>query len=130
MIRLLAGQLDRLWKNTRDLSEMVENLENRGIDFARLKDNIDISSTAGRFFFNVMASLTQMERQLMLERTQTGLDAARLKNKIDWRRLKMTDSKVNSIKKLLAAENLPKDVAKDLGVSISTLCRWIPEENN
>jgi DNA invertase Pin-like site-specific DNA recombinase len=126
---LIVWKLDRLGRKARDLSEMVEDLEKTGIDFVSLTDNIDTSSAAGRFFFNVMASLAQMERELMLERTKAGLDAARLKGRVGGRKRKMTESKVTSAKNLLGAGALPKDVAKDLGVSIATLYRWIPADH-
>lgn len=127
---LQTPKLDRLGRKARDLSEMAEDLEKRKIDFVSLTDNIDTSSAAGRFFFNIMASLAQMERELMLERTKAGLDAARLKGRVGGRKRKMTESKVTSAKKLLEAGALPKDVAKDLGVSIATLYRWIPAGMN
>lgn len=116
-------------RKAKDLSEMVEGIEKKEVDFVSLTDNIDTSSAAGRFFFNVMASLAQMERELMLERTKAGLDAARLKGRVGGRKRKMTDSKIVSARKLLEAGDLPKDVAKDLGISIATLYRWIPADN-
>ena len=74
-----------------------------------------------------MASLAQMERELIAERTKAGLEAARKLGRIGGRRRLMTDSKIKSAKKLLQSGMLPKDVAEDLGVSLATLYRWIPE---
>ena len=73
-----------------------------------------------------MASLAQMERELIAERTKAGLVAAKTAGRIGGRKRKMTDSKIASAKKLLESGVLPKDVAKDLGVSLATLYRWIP----
>ena len=69
-----------------------------------------------------MASLAEMERELTVERTRAGLEVAKQLG----RKPKMTDSKIESAKKLLANGVPPKDVAKNLGVSIPTLYRWIP----
>ncbi|CBJ80702.1 invertase-like protein [Xenorhabdus bovienii SS-2004] len=69
-----------------------------------------------------MASLTEMERELIVERTRAGLDVARQLS----RKPKMTDSKIESAKKLLTSGVPPKDVAKNLGVSVPTLYRWVP----
>ncbi len=91
-----------------------------------MTDQIDTSTAAGRFFFHVMASLAQMERELIVERTKAGLDAARLKGRVGGRRRRMTTSKIESARQLLASGTPPKDVAHNLGVSIPTLYRWLP----
>ena len=95
-----------------------------------LTDSIDTGTPSGRFFFNVMASLAQMERELIVERTKAGLEAAKKLGRKGGRKRVMTESKVNSAKKLLASGVLPKDVATNLGVSIATLYRWIPATQN
>jgi tRNA A58 N-methylase Trm61 len=89
-------------------------------------DAIDTGTPSGRFFFHVMASLAEMERELIVERTRAGLDVARQLGRKGGRKPKMTDSKIESAKKLLASGVPPKDVAKNLGVSIPTLYRWVP----
>lgn len=101
-------------------------LEQRGIHFKSLTDNIDTSTPSGRFFFHVMASLAQMERELMVERTKAGLDVARKQGRVGGRKRAMTNSKLESAKRLLADGVAPKDVANDIGVSIPTLYRWLP----
>ncbi|MBT6456029.1 MAG: recombinase family protein [Gammaproteobacteria bacterium] len=123
---LIVWKLDRLGRNVKDLVTMVGELEQRGVHFKSLTDNIDTSTPAGRFFFHVMASLAQMERELMIERTKSGLDAARKRGRVGGRKRSMTDSKIESAKRLLADGIPPKDVAGNLGVSVPTLYRWIP----
>ena len=91
-----------------------------------MTDAIDTSTPAGRFFFHVMASLAQMERELLIERTRAGLDAAKAQGRIGGRKPKMTPSKLEAACKLLTAGVLPKDVAANLGISVPTLYRWIP----
>ena len=98
----------------------------KGIQFKSLTDAIDTGTPSGRFFFHVMASLAEMERELTVERTRAGLAAARQLGRKGGRKRKMTDSKVESAKKLLAGGTPPKDVAKNLGVSVPTLYRWVP----
>jgi DNA invertase Pin-like site-specific DNA recombinase len=60
------------------------------------------------------------------ERTKAGLASARSQGRIGGRKRKMTNSKIESAKKLLASGISPKDVARNLGISIPTLYRWIP----
>jgi DNA invertase Pin-like site-specific DNA recombinase len=77
-----------------------------------------------------MASLAQMERELIVERTRAGLKAAKQRGRIGGRKRRMTDSKIESAKKLLADGIPPKEVADNLGVSIPTLYRWVPATKN
>lgn len=124
---LIVWKLDRLGRTVKQLVDLVEDLESKQINFKSVKDNIDTTSSAGRFFFHVMASLAQMERELIVERTKAGLQAAKKLGRVGGRRRLMTESKVKSAKKLLRSGMLPRDVAVDLGVSMATLYRWIPE---
>ena len=123
---LVVWKLDRLGRSVKDLVELVGELEKRGVHFQSVTDNIDTSTPAGRFFFHVMASLAQMERELLVERTRAGLDAARAQGRVGGRKRAMTQSKLESARKLLASGAAPRDVAADLGVSLPTLYRWIP----
>lgn len=123
---LVVYKLDRLGRSVKDLVELVGELEMRGVHFQSTTDLIDTSTPAGRFFFHVMASLAQMEHELLRERTNAGLEAARAQNRLGGRKRAMTESKLESAKKLLASGAQPRDVAADLGVSLPTLYRWIP----
>ena len=77
-----------------------------------------------------MASLAEMERELTIERTRAGLEVARQLGRKGGRKRRMTDSKIESARKLLATGVPPRDVAKNLGVSVPTLYRWIPAAAN
>ena len=123
---LVVWKLDRLGRSVKALVNLVNDLSDRSIHFKSLTDNIDTSTPSGRFFFHVMASLAQMERELIIERTRAGLSAARQQGRIGGRKRKMTDSKIDSAKKLLANGISPKEVAQNLGVSVPTLYRWVP----
>lgn len=123
---LVVWKLDRLGRSVKQLVDMVGELHRQGIQFKSLTDAIDTGTPAGRFFFHVMASLAEMERELIMERTRAGLDAAKQLGRKGGRKPKMTSSKIESAKKLLASGIPPRDVAKDLGVSVPTLYRWVP----
>ena len=75
----------------------------QGVHFKRLSDSIDTTTASGRFFFHVMASLAEMERELTVERTRAGLGAARQLGCKGGRKGQMTDSKIALTKKLLAS---------------------------
>ena len=57
--------------------DLVNELETQKVHFQSITDGVDTKTPAGRFFFHVMASLAQMERELIPERTRAGLEAAR-----------------------------------------------------
>ena len=99
---LVVWKLDRLGRSVKNLVDLVGELHGQGVQFKSLTDSIDTGTASGRFFFHVMASLAQMERALMVERTCAGLEAACRLGRKGGRKRQMTDSKVTSAKKLLA----------------------------
>jgi DNA invertase Pin-like site-specific DNA recombinase len=123
---LVIWKLDRLGRSVNGLISLVEKLKQEGIHFQSITDGIDTATPAGRFFFHVMASLAQMERELLIERTKAGLAAARERGRVGGRKRSMTENKVEAAKKLLYEGMSAKDVAENLGVSIPTLYRWCP----
>ena len=127
---LVVWKLDRLGRSVKQLVDLVGQLHKENVQFKSLTDSIDTSTPSGRFFFHVMASLAEMERELIIERTRAGLAIARQLGRTGGRKRQMTDSKIESAKKLLASGVPPRDVAKNLGVSIPTLYRWLPASSS
>ncbi|MEH2055418.1 MAG: recombinase family protein [Nostoc sp.] len=70
---LVVWKLDRLGRSVKQLVDMVQSLHKQGVQFRSLTDAIDTGTASGRFFFHVMASLAEMERELTIERTRAGL---------------------------------------------------------
>ena len=123
---LLIWKLDRLGRSVKKLVDFVAELQDRDVQFRSLTDGIDTTTPAGRPCFHVMASLAQMERELLAERTRAGLAAARQRGRVGGRKRRMTPGKVESARKLLRSGMAPREVAENLRVSIPTLCRWLP----
>jgi DNA invertase Pin-like site-specific DNA recombinase len=123
---LVVWKLDRLGRTVKGLVDLVNELEAQRTHFQSLTDRIDTTTPAGRFFFHVMASLAQMERELLVERTRAGLAAARRLGRVGGRKRRMTEPKVLAAKQLLASGTPPREVAHSLGVSVPTLYRWVP----
>jgi len=123
---LVVWKLDRLGRSVKHLVDFVGELQKQGVQFKSLTDSIDTGTASGRFFFHVMASLAEMERELIVERTRAGLEVARQLGRKGGRKRQMTESKIKSAKKLLASGVPARDVASNLGVSVPTLYRWIP----
>jgi len=123
---LLVWKLDRLGRSVKNLIDIVEDLHERGVQFKSLTDSIDTNTAAGRFFFHVMASLAQMEREMSIERIKAGMAYIKRAGLPNGRPRKMTDSKVESARRLLRSGESPRNVANNLGVSIPTLYRCVP----
>ncbi|MBW3137699.1 recombinase family protein, partial [Salmonella enterica subsp. enterica serovar Javiana] len=88
---LVVWKLDRLGHSMRHLVVLVEELRERGVNFHSLTDSsIDTSTPMGRFFFHVMGTLDEMERELIVERTRAGLEATRERGCNGGRRPKLT----------------------------------------
>ena len=123
---LVVWKLDRLGRSLRHLIDLVDGLRERGVDFRSLTDQIDTATPTGRFFFNVMGSLAEMEREVIAERTRAGLDAARAAGRTGGRPRRLTNEKIAAAKQLLQAGQTYRDVAGVLGVSYKTLYTWVP----
>lgn len=110
----------------RDLIELVSALQAKGIHFRSLTDSIDTSTPAGRFFFHVMSALAEMERELIVERTRAGLDAARLQGRIGGRKRLMTPDVLCRAEAMLATGATRFQVANVVGVSEKTIYKYFP----
>lgn len=122
----VVWKLDRLGRSTKALIDFVNDLSDKGINFKSLTNDIDTSSAQGRFFFHIMSALAEMEKALIVERTQAGLAVAKAQGRTGGRKRLFTEDKIKLAKKLLDAGTHPKEVAQTLGVSIPTLYRHLP----
>ena len=98
---MVVWKLDRLSRSVKHFIHLVEKLDDLNVQFLSLTDSIDTTTPTGRFFFHIMASLAQMERELLRERTMAGLVAARQRGRVGGRPQKMTEAKIESARKLL-----------------------------
>ena len=125
---LVVWRLDRLARSVRQLVETIEELEGRGIQFRSLTEAIDTTTPAGRLTFHIFASMAEFERSLIRERVRAGLEAAKARGRVGGRPRAMTDAKLKAAKVLLAdAEVSAAEVARHLGVSLSSLYRAFPK---
>ena len=74
---IVIWRLDRLSRSLKDLIEMVTLLKSKGIGLKSLQEAIDTSSSSGTLIFHIFGALAKFERNLIRERTQAGLQAAR-----------------------------------------------------
>lgn len=74
---LVVWKLDRLGRSLRHLLEVIDNLKERGVEFRSLTDGLDTTTPAGQLMFAICGAFAEFERSMALERTMTGLDAAK-----------------------------------------------------
>jgi DNA invertase Pin-like site-specific DNA recombinase len=78
---LVVWRLDRLGRSLKHLIETIHDLEQRGVGFRSLTENIDTTTPGGKLIFHIFGSLAEFERALIVERTQAGLAAARARGR-------------------------------------------------
>ncbi len=123
-------KLDRLGRSLRDLLSIVDSLRKSGVEFRSLKDGIDTASPVGRMQFGIFAALAEYEREIIVERTKAGLQAARERGRIGGRKKGLSEK---AKKKALAAAKLYKEgdlaveeICEILGIgSKATLYRYL-----
>ena len=124
---LTVWKLDRLGRSLKHLIETVNQLQAKGIGFASVQENIDTTTSGGKLIFHVFGALAEFERELIRERTQAGLKAARARGKQGGRPPKMTAAQVDMAKRLMADPDLSIErICQTLKIARSTLYRYCP----
>ncbi|MBD2044088.1 recombinase family protein [Coleofasciculus sp. FACHB-64] len=121
---LIVWRLDRLGRSLKHLLTLVENFSTRGIGFVSLTEAIDTTSSGGRLVFSIFGAIAEFERQIIRERTNAGLTAARSRGKKGGRREQHSDKKILTAIKL--ADDSPdtiEEICRSLGISKATYYR-------
>lgn len=119
---LIVWKLDRLARSLKDLVEIVQDLQDRGVGFKSLTESIDTTSSGGRLVFHIFGSLAEFERDLIRERTIAGLEAARARGRKGGRKPAMSKTDTQKAAAMLLDPKITKtEVAKHFGVSRTTL---------
>lgn len=121
---VVVWKLDRIGRSMKHLIELMEFFDKNEVNFVSLQEKIDTSTATGRMLFHIMAALAQFEREMIQERTQAGLSAARARGRVGGQpriqkkkieqALKMYDSKEFSV----------KEICDTVGISKATLYRY------
>ena len=121
---LVVWRLDRLGRSLRHLVEVVGDLEARGIHLRSLTESIDTSTASGKLVFGVFASLAEFERDLIRERTQAGLAAARARGRHGGRPRALSPTQVDLARQMRdSGDHTVAAIAEALGVGRSTIYR-------
>ena len=124
---VVVWRLDRLGRSLKHLIETVEQFEAMGVGFQSVTEAINTTTSGGKLFFHIFASLAEFERTLIRERTQAGLKAARSRGR-QGGRPKVLDAEKQRMAQLLRddPDQSVEDICKALGLSCSTFYRYTP----
>ena len=124
---LVVWKLDRLGRSLPHLVATVREMEAKGIGFKSLQENIDTTTSGGKLIFHIFASLAEFERDIIRERTNAGLSAARARGRKGGRPKGVMD--MNKQKAALALKNDTSrsisEICEILGVSRNTYYKYV-----
>lgn len=123
---LVVWRLDRLGRSLKHLIETVTLLEEKGVGFQSLQEAMDTTTSGGRLIFHIFGALAEFERQLIRERTQAGLKAARARGRLGGRPKSLAAKKVELLYRLYdGKEHSIREICDILGISKSTLYAYL-----
>ena len=126
---LVVWKMDRLARSIKHLIELVNQLKEAEIGFLSLQESIDTNSSGGKLIFHIFASIAEFERDLIKERTQAGLKAARARGRQGGRPKIMDEKKISLALTMMKDTSIPiKEVCDTLKVSKSTLYKHLRSE--
>jgi DNA invertase Pin-like site-specific DNA recombinase len=124
---LVVWKLDRLGRSLKHLIETVNQLQAKGIGFASVQESIDTTTSGGKLIFHVFGALAEFERELIRERTQAGLKAARVRGKKGGRPRSLTPEQVELARALMNNPDVSiASICQTLKISAPTLYRYCP----
>jgi DNA invertase Pin-like site-specific DNA recombinase len=121
--KLVVWRLDRLGRSLPHLITTMTDLEERGIGFKSLTENIDTTTSGGKLIFHIFGALAEFERNLIRERTQAGLAAARARGKKGGRPKALTGRKLTIAQDLYDRRHPIAEILQTLKISKATLYR-------
>jgi DNA invertase Pin-like site-specific DNA recombinase len=123
---LVVWRLDRLGRSLRHLIDTVTSLSERGVGFKSLQENIDTTTSGGKLVFHIFGALAEFEREIIRERTQAGLEAARSRGRKGGRPKALTTKEVQMLNSMAADKSLTvSDICQTLGIGRTTFYRYV-----
>jgi DNA invertase Pin-like site-specific DNA recombinase len=123
---LVVWRLDRLGRSLPHLIETVGQLQERGVGFRSLQEQIDTTTSGGKLVFHVFGALAEFERDLIRERTYAGLQAARARGRLFGRPKLLSPQQIKQLQSLAKDEqNTVTEICQTLGISRATYYRYV-----
>ncbi|CAM4437393.1 MAG: DNA-invertase hin [Legionellaceae bacterium] len=125
---LVVWRLDRLGRSLKHLLEFVNELNALGVGFESLQETINTTTSTGKLIFHIFGALAEFERNLIRERTNAGLEAARVRGRQGGRPKKLEMNKRQLVQKLYESkEHSINEICQMMGISRPTLYQYIKE---
>lgn len=115
---VLVYKFDRIARSLRDLLNLFTELEGYGVKVISVKDNIDMTTSAGRLMFNLIGAFSEFERSIIRERVISGLKNAKARGQQLGRPARISKAQVME---LTAKGMRPSVIAKQIGASVSSV---------
>jgi DNA invertase Pin-like site-specific DNA recombinase len=122
---LVVWRLDRLGGSLPHLITTMTDLEERGIGFKSLTEDIDTTTSGGKLIFHIFGALAEFERNLIRERTTAGLTAARARGRKGGRPRALTGKQLGVAQDLYDKRHPIQEICRMLKISRATLYRYI-----
>ena len=123
---LVIWRLDRLGRSLKDLIEWANYLEELGVGLKSLHESIDTTNPSGKLVFHIFGALAEFERNLIIERTKSGLEAARVRGRVGGRKKALHADKRKVAVDLYNKKELSiKKICEMMEVSKTTLYRYV-----
>src|SRR3954465_1213872 len=122
---LVVWRLDRLGRSLAHLIDTIRELQEQGIGFRSLQEQIDTTTSGGKLIFHVFGALAEFERDLIRERTHAGLQAARARGRLFGRPKALSPRKIEQLRTLAKNDYMTvAEICETLAISRATYYRY------
>lgn len=123
--------ISRIARNTKDFLNIIDELNNKGVAFVSMKENIDTNTPTGKFMLTVFSALAELERESILDRQREGIEVAKRENKykgrqpmeIDWNRFAVMCAEWRK------GERTAVSIQRHFNITATTFYRWVKERD-
>lgn len=121
----VVTKLDRLGRSTRDLLNIVNRLESKGVQLRVLDQNLDTGTPAGKLMFTMLGAIAEFENDLRRERQSEGIMLAKSRGVLMGRKAKLTEEQISEMRQKRQDGILIKDLMMEYSLSKASVYRLI-----
>lgn len=127
---IYCESISRIARNTKDLLNIIEELQQKQVDFVSQKESIDTSTPQGRFMLTVFGALAELERECILQKQAEGIAIAKSEGKYKGRKPKTINEE--KFKRMCAewrkGEITAVSIQREFNITAQTFYRWVKEK--
>ena len=127
---VVVTRLDRLARSTRDLLDLAQTLESKGVNLRVLDQPIDTSTAAGKLFFTILGAFGEFEADIRKDRQREGIDAALAKGDASPFKGRPVSIDADTVKRLKKEGLTPTAIGKKLGIARSSVYRVLEDQKS